>query len=638
MRTMAASGLAWHVPHLGGWIALLMLAAVAVFGTAAAVRLGWARLVHGSRRPRLGLVTRVRWRMHPGPGWARRWSVWRSHGRPAARRVARYARPSLSWAARRFGPWREYATFLGWASQGWLFRWRVYAHLESLVLVIAAPQEGKSQAAAGAIIDAPGPVLATSIRGDLVGATAGLRARVGRVHIWNPEETGGFGSTFGWNPVAGCEDVGTAVRRAGYMVEAVTGRGLSDEAFWNDQASMVLAACLHAAALAGGDMRHVDGWVTSEDQAPARILAAHPGADPRALAQVRLYLGLTQRTRQGIGTTLNRVLRFMQLPGCVDAVTPGPGEGLDFAAFVTSRDTLYLVASDGATSPVPPLFLAITAELAHAAREAGGVPRPARPPRGRLLGSAWLGRAFDALFPPRTVRRLDPPLSMILDEVANTAPVPAASWSSWAAGSGVRLYLVVQAYAQLVQRWGRDGAAIIWQCCKTRVVYGATAEDELCALVERACGTVRVRTVEHAGDRRRHRHEDVPLMPAAALRELPAGRAVVIQGRGRPVIVRVEQVSRRADAKLYARHGTPAALPVPSPRQVPVPEPELLAPAPRLDRWPGPGAGVAPPPDELAARRDRNARPGQDGDGRPAPRRPSRPAPWERPAAGGEDK
>jgi len=610
--TMAARGAALGVPHLAGWIALVLTGFAVAAAAVAGVRLGWARLVHGPRRPRLGLVARVRLRMWPGPGWARRWSLWRQHGRPAARRVARDARPSLSWAARRFGPWREYATFLGWA-QGWVLRWRVYAHLESLVLVIAAPQEGKSQAAAGAILDAPGPVVATSIRGDLVAATAGLRALRGRVHVWNPEEEGGFASTFGWNPVAGCQDITVAVRRAGYMVEAVSGRGLADEAFWNDQASMVLAAYLHAAGVAGGDLRHVDGWVLGEDPAPERLLAAHPGADRRALAQVRLYLGLTQRTRQGISTTLNRVLRFMQLPACAAAVTPGPGEGFDFAGFVTSRDTLYLVASDGATSPVPPLFLAITAEVAHVARAAG------------------------------TVRRLDPPLSMILDEVANTAPVPAASWSSWAAGSGIRLYLVAQAYAQLVQRWGRDGAAIVWQCCKSRVVYGATAEDELCALVERACGTVRVRTTEHHDGERRHRHEDVPKLPAATLRELPAGRAVVIQGRARPVIVRVERVSRRADAKTHARHGAPAALPVPPRRTVPEPEPSLLAPPPGPGQWPQAG-----PPDELAARRDRHHG-GQPGDGdngsepgsgpaAPRPRPPSRRPPWERPAAGDGDR
>jgi type IV secretory pathway TraG/TraD family ATPase VirD4 len=485
--------------------------------------------------------------------------------------VARHARPSLSRSAFRFGRWREYATFLGWA-QGWVVRWRVYAHLESLILMIAAPQEGKSQAAAGQVIDAPGPVVATSIREDLIRATAALRAGRGQVHIWNPEHAGAYGSTFSWDIVAGCADVTVAVvRRAGPMVEAVTARGLDSEAFWNDQASMVLAALLHAAALAGGDIWHVHAWAGGEDDTPLRILELCPDASRAARDHLGLYLSLSDKTRQGIGTTLARVLKFLQLPACADAVTvPGGGPGFDFASFVRSADTLYLVAADAATSPVTPLFAAIIAELAYAARQAGAIS-----PAGRL----------------------DPPLTAVLDEVANIAPVPVAQWASWAAGSGLRLSLIAQSYAQLKQRWGEDGAAGIWQCCKTKVIYGATSEDELCALVERACGTVRLRTTERGDSGIRRGHEVVPLLPAAALRMLPAGRAVVIQGRAAPVIVRVEQVRRRADYKRQQARSRPAGPAAVGTRQVPA-----LLPGPGA---PPPVAASQAPPDELTARRDR---------------------------------
>ena len=106
----------------------------------------------------------------------------------------------------------------------------MYSTLEQLRLVIAAPQQGKSAAAAGMILDAPGPVVATSIRGDLIAATAGLRSRLGQVHVWNPEAAGQYGSSMKWNPAAGWQDMVTAVRRAGYMVEATTSRGLATRA------------------------------------------------------------------------------------------------------------------------------------------------------------------------------------------------------------------------------------------------------------------------------------------------------------------------------------------------------------------------------------------------------------------------
>ena len=541
-----------NLPHSSRWVMAVMV----LLAAAAVLRTGCMRLARGPRRPWLPFALRVRLRMRPGPGWAGRWQLWRAHGRPAARKVARRARPSLSQAARRFGSRRQYAAFLGWG-QGWLWRWRVYAHLESLILMIAAPQEGKTQAAAGMVIDAPGAVVAPSIRSDLIRATAGLRAQWGRVHVWDPEQAGGFGSTIRWNIVHGCADITTAVRRAGYMVEALTGTGTgrAEEAFWNDQASMTLAALLHAAALANADMRQLHAWAAGDDDTPLRILDAHVSASPAARDHLALYLSFSDRTRQSIAATLARVLKFMLLPACAEAVTTADGgPGFDFATFVTSTDTLYLVAADSATSPVPPLFTAIIAELAHAARLGGTASRAGR---------------------------LDPPLTAVLDEVANIAPVPVAEWASWAAGSGIRLVLITQSYAQLKQRWGADGAAVIWQCCKTKVIYGATTEDELCTITERACGTVRVRTTERDHRGLRRGHEEIPLLPGAMLRMLPAGRAVVIQGRAAPVIVRIEQVRRRADYKRQHTRSSPAALPASAPRQVPQPcrdSPVILRP------------------------------------------------------------
>ena len=196
MTSPVVDASAWaHVPHVGALVAVGAVGA-AVAGTVVAQQ---------NRAPRRGWLTlwmRLRWRVHPGPGFATRWELWRHYGRPAARKVAAHGRPSLTWVDLHFGSWRQYATFQGWA-QGWLHRWRVYSTFEDITLIISAPQEGKSAKAAGSVIDAPGPVVATSIRGDLIAATAGLRQKVGQLHVFNPEGVGEYGSTFAWNPVAG---------------------------------------------------------------------------------------------------------------------------------------------------------------------------------------------------------------------------------------------------------------------------------------------------------------------------------------------------------------------------------------------------------------------------------------------------
>jgi type IV secretory pathway TraG/TraD family ATPase VirD4 len=636
-------------------LTVILAVAVAVFAAQAWVR----RVRYGRRRPWLSLPLRVRLRLRPGPGFASGWVLWRWHGLPAARRTARHARPSLTWRDRRSRNWRAYAGFAGWA-QGWIFPRRVYSTLEQLRLVIAAPQQGKSASAAGTILDAPGPVVATSIRGDLIAATAGLRSRAGRVHVWNPEAAGEFESTMKWNPAAGCQDMVTAVRRAGYMVEAMTSRGLSDEGFWSDQASMTLAAYLHAAGLAGGDLRHVYRWITQNDDRPARVLAAHPRAEKTALSHVVHYQGLPERTRAGVSTTLLSVLKFMQHPRVVASLCPRPGEGFDFEAFVTGRDTLYLVAADARTSPVPPLFVAILAEIAHTARHAGSVPRAARLPRRPVLGSAALAVRLDQLFPAGTVARLDPPLTMVLDEVANTAPIPAAAWATWAAGSGIWLHLYAQAWAQLAERWGDHGARVLWQACQSKIIYAGTSEPELCQLIEDLCGYVKVRGPDehhytYRGElRRRPASTDIRVLPMAAIRQLPPGRAVVIQGTAPPVIVRTEQYWRRADYRAWHRAGRRVDLPAPAAQPPGRPAPGRV-PAGSPPRWPhlrsdppDDGTGLprtGRPPGRAGTVPGAAARapgPGTQLRPRPVPwpQRPARPAPWDQaaPSTGADDR
>ena len=532
-------------PRLFPWASLLPLWPVAAATCAVAIIAVAALIMMTGTDGRtwLPLCTRVRLRMWPGPGFARgRLALRRGYGLPAARRIARRGRPSLSWADRRWGPWQQYAGYAGRA-HGWLFPARVWTHFEQMRLVIAPPQKGKSAAAAGSIIDAPGPVVATSIRGDLIAASAGLRQQVGTVHVFNPEGAGNYGSTLTWNPVDGCQDMATAARRAGYMVEGVTARGLDDAGFWKDQASMALAAYLHAAGLAAGTMRDVYRWVIDDDPQPLHILSSHPQAAEFAEGMVRKYLSLPDKTRAGISTTLNAALRFMQDPSCTEILCPPRPGTLDIPAFLSGRDTLYLVVADAAQSPVPPVFTMLVAEIVHVARVLGGASR-----------------------------RLDPPLTLELDEIGNTAPVPVAAWATWAAGTGIRINVYVQAYAQLVQRWQEHGAEAIWQSSDAKIIYAHTTEDPLCRRVEASCGQVQPRI------RRGRTSPAYAVLPAALLREMPRDRAVVIQGGAKPVVIRPEKYWRRKDVRRFARRGGTAALPAAPQRPIPAPDPALLDP------------------------------------------------------------
>ncbi|GII05743.1 hypothetical protein Pta02_77510 [Planobispora takensis] len=560
-------------------------------GAAALVAAGLIKSQITTTPRRLRWITRrmrVRLRWYPGPGFATRTKLYLHYGRRSARTVAKHGRKSLTWSDRHFGPWSEYATFHGRA-QGWLHRWGVYTTFEDITITFAPPQEGKSLKAACSIVDAPGPTVVTSIRGDLIALTAALRQVKGRAWVWNPEGVGDYDSNMRWNLVEDCQDIVTAVRRAGHMVEASENKGLSDADFWADLASMTLAAMMHAAALVGANMITVYGWILDRSDEPLRVLAAHPHSDDSALTQVNAFLQLGTKTRDGVVTTLSRVLRFMTHPSVVDALCPVAGPGFNFERFLRSKDTLYLVSGTSQGSPVAPLFSAMLAELVEQATR---------------LGSKTI-RADG-----QKVSRLDPPLSLELDEAANTSPVPVDRWASWAAGSGIRIHLYFQSYAQIIKRWGAEGAKALLAAAKCKIVSSSVGEGELLDLMSHLLGKVTVRDrdrrIREDDGRTRYepQYDDVDIIPPSDIRKLPPGHALLVSTSADPTIIRMANIRTRRDYRLWVKSGAGirGLRPV-LPRPIPAAMPELLHKIRfEMERQLDPHQVPPPSPDEITGR------------------------------------
>ncbi len=89
--------------------------------------------------------------------------------------------------------------------------------------------------------------------------------------------------------------------------------------------------------------------------------------------------------------------------------------------------------------------------------------------------------------------RLDPPLGLFLDEVANVAPLPKLpDLMSYAAGSGIFVAAVLQDLAQARARWGRDGADMLWGAATCKLVLGGLTGEEP-ETISRLVGTYRER-------------------------------------------------------------------------------------------------------------------------------------------------
>lgn len=563
------------------------------FGLVSATTFAWWRhsVTRQYQQTWLEMQTRTWWGLWPGPGFAGWRTLNREYGRRRPRRIAKHIRPSLTWRDRWFGDPKAYSVAHGKAHRAWfgLVRHTVRSSFQDNSLIIAPAQEGKSAAGVFLAWDAPGPLVSTTIRGDLLEASGGFRATLGELHVWNPAGVGTVGSTFRWNIVAGCEDYATAVRRAYAIVYASNSKGLSDAQFWKNSGAAALSAYLHAAALvmatpdeasameSGADLEYVHApvtmqtvvdWLTSVDLEPYEILRVHPGADRNAARALLDLFKAPTNTRGSIIKTLNESLRFMADEAIVEALTPHPTMApFEIEKFLRSKDSLYLMSPPADTqSPVAPLLSAFATELYYAAMLA------------------------------HSKRKLDPHLTMLLDEVANICPIPLPEWLSYSAGSGIQIHTLGQSWPQIQARWGAEGAAQIWNNSKFKMLWPTNDDPITYQQLIHLGGTVTITreiTENRRGTKRRVRPYEVNALTNPGT-QVPDGYTLCrLRGR-RPVLVKARQHWKDKRSKLPLPQLPPVQV-----RRVPSAMPELRQEVhrdalPASDPHPsGPGSGYS---------------------------------------------
>ncbi len=481
-------------------------------GLALAAMLRWCFGPH-SRLPRFRvryLRLRLHLRLHPGRGHATAFELWMRWGRLAAFRRSRLSRRSLSGWRRLLRP-DQHSLVIGRAHYGHRLRIPVEEH----ALIMAPPRTRKTGLLAKIVLHYPGPVVSTTTKHDVFELTSGIRSRRGPVHVFNPQSIGGVPSTFRWNPVAGCDDPATAIRRADGFANAVNMAGTEGATFWSSKASSYLRCLFHAAAVAGGDMNLVTRWALGNAE-PAEDILAQAGADQWALELAELR-SEAQKTAQTIRMVITRALAFMADPALARSALPDDSGGFDIESFLRQSGTLYLIAeAEHDDSPVAPLFAAMAGEVHHVAAQ---------------IGQAMPGG------------RLDPPLLMALDEIVQTCPVPLPAWLADSGGKGIQLIPVAHGEAQLRTRWDKDGAQVILDTCGVKIWLPGITDTATLKMASELCGQaafteqVRYRRYGQAQSEDRRAWHDV--MTPDMIRQLPAGHALVIRGSMAPVIARL---------------------------------------------------------------------------------------------------
>lgn len=391
------------------------------------------------------LINRWKARSQKHQGVASFWTILRVSSRWAMRRKATILRPHLAgvsrWA-RLWTPTTEYAAPIMRA--GWLW---VYTPIEDVTVALGGPRTGKSGQLAWHILDAPGAVIVTSTRTDLFDNTWRQRVRKGPVRVFNPSGVGGLQSTITFSPLSGCADPEVATARAADLLSP-GGRvsGPNGDSFWADMARLSLATLLHAAALREeGTMWDVRSWVAHPGRAAERVMGLlqdSPSMSFRLNAH-QFFMGGDSR-RDSVCAIIMPALSWLNDPKADVATRDGD---LNVEELLRSKGTLYLLGAEDATAA--PLVTALTGHIAREARRIAGLQ-----PRGRL----------------------NPPLTLALDEAALICPVPLDKWTADMGGRNITIHIRAQSKAQLRQRWGPDGASAILTNAATLLLFGGARD------------------------------------------------------------------------------------------------------------------------------------------------------------------
>ena len=394
------------------------------------------------------------------------------------------------------------------------------------VLAIAPTQSGKTTALAiPNILAWDGPVVALSIKTDLVRDTIDARRRVGTVAVFDPTDATGIERTQGWTPLPNCRTWAAARRIARTITDAAnTKESMADGDFWNSAAAKLLAPLLFAAASAGLTMDTLIAWVDTQEESEVLAILEEAG-DEEALNALRANWSRDERQRSSIYTTLETILEAYADRGVLEHSRAPEIRAewfLDGGAH-----TIYLCASAREQRRLRPVFITLLDELLEAA----------------YAKASAEGKA------------LEPSLLLVLDEVANIAPLPELDViASTAAGHGIQLLTLLQDLAQAQDRWGRERAETLMNNHRARLLGAGLADERALEWARRMLGdTAIVQRSRTSGDSgRRSITEGEHFRPLAApnvVRERSAGSALLVYGSLRPAWIRLQPWYLRA------RHG-----------------------------------------------------------------------------------
>jgi type IV secretion system protein VirD4 len=396
---------------------------------------------------------------------------------------------------------------------------RIAAEPGQSLVVVGPTQSGKTTSlAVPAILNWPGPVLAASVKTDLLRDTHAVRARQGRV--WRIDPTGCTGAVGDeWSPLGECADWRRACATTTDLCQAARADGTTaDGEFWYATAAKLLAPLFHAAALDRRPMADVVRWVDTQEVGEVADVLERLGA-PEALDAARATWCRDDRTRSSVYTTAETVLAPFAHTASASwtspRMTPARFEPADLLAG-GGDNTLYLCAPAHDQRRLRGYFTALTQQV--------------------------LTHAFECS--TRAAAPLDPPLLVVLDEAAHIAPLTELdALAATCASHGIQLVTIWQDLAQVRARYGSRAPTVL-NNHRAKLFLPGIADPDTLEYASRLVGDEEVTQPSVTRDptgRRSTTSTTTPrrLLPPEELRCLPRGQAVLVYGTLPPARLRL---------------------------------------------------------------------------------------------------
>lgn len=524
---------AWGRPSGGGPSSLLFwVASVVVFAAMVVVTVaGWS-VIRGSGS-RVGLARRCRLGVDP-TGRIARWyesaPLWVPGPVPHRVVLGRVGRRLVATEDRRDRLW------VPWWLRGYAGRHR---NDRGAIAVFGPSRCGKTSGLAiPAILEWEGPVVALSVKSDLMGDTITRRRALGEVKVFDPADST-WEPSARWSPLRAAGTLTGAKKAAQALANATdwARSGAGDIGFWVAGAEGLLAPLLWVANRSGRGIGDVVRWVYTMDrpagQDPGEVasllatLAARPGTlDLHGVSPVE-----ARDARVQLDAVWNK--DFKQLSSiyvtaqAMIGVWADPTVAASSAGCDIDLDWLLDARPDGRRANT--LYLCATLEEAHRLA----------PVLGGLLGDLFRC-IYERVGKDNTPIR---PTLVVIDEAGNWPLRTLPELASTVAGLGVQLLLVYQSLAQVTAVFDRRADTLISNVL-TKVFFPGISDDQTQRYAAAQLGQEQVLSRQRSYDPR-HGGRSVSesmvatdLLPAAQLRTLTPGDALLVHGSLRPMHLR----------------------------------------------------------------------------------------------------